>query len=89
MTVDTDRKKKDMEASFERNIYPFMTDPVYYNKEAPSSKCIEEYSNEYFQDESGNLIMRGEEKLIGKRRGHWDIRDYEKDLNRVRKMRIL
>ena len=50
MTFEADRKKKDMDASFERNIYSFMTDPVYYNKEDPSVKCLEEYSNEYFQD---------------------------------------
>jgi hypothetical protein len=33
--------------------------------------------------------MRGEEELIGKKRACSSIDDYEKDLNRVRKLRIL
>jgi histone deacetylase complex regulatory component SIN3 len=31
-TFDADKKKKDGEASIERNIFSFMIDPIYYNK---------------------------------------------------------
>ena len=66
-----------------------MTDPVYYSKEEPSVKCFQTHSSEYYQDEGGNLIMKGEEQLVVKRRGNRDLMDYERDLNRVRKLRIL
>lgn len=50
-----------------------MTDPVYYSKEGPSSKCHQSITNEYFQDEHCNLLMRGEEILVGKRRAVEDL----------------
>jgi len=35
MTFDADRKRKEGEGSIEKNIFSFMTDPVYYSKEGP------------------------------------------------------
>jgi hypothetical protein len=66
-----------------------MNDPVYYNKEPPQQKCYQNNENEYLQDESGYLIMRGEEELLSKRRAPYSLQDYEKELCRVKKLKLI
>ena len=65
-----------------------MNEPVYYTRE-PQSSVSRACSSEYAQDESGVLVMWGEEGLVRKRPPSFSLTGMEREINRVRKLRLL
>lgn len=84
-----DKKKKDPnELSMEKHLWPFLNKPTPAPAPAPL-RVRQQMRNEYLQHDYGYMVMVGEETWIGKRSPQYRLSEWEREANRVKKVKFI